>query len=229
MSGALQAVFQNQRSFVLPLAIGDAYEGGYYAGQISTAGNGVADFNLVIGPKSSAQASKQWKNANSPNVTGAGSSINGPQNTADIVADGNATTYPAGHFCNDLVTGGYSDWYFPAKNELEVCYYNLKPSTTSNSTGFGINLNAVPSRATTYTSRNPAQTSATIFQSGGSEAFDTSTSSNPPGKYWSSTKGLSVSAPFVAWTQNFNDGYQGGNFDRFTYSYVVRAVRRVAV
>ena len=47
MSGALQATFMNQRSFALK--IGDAYEGGFFAGQISTAGNGVADFNLVIG------------------------------------------------------------------------------------------------------------------------------------------------------------------------------------
>ena len=49
----------------LPLpTIGDAYEGGYFAGQISTAGNGVADYNLVVGPVASAQnSSKKWKTA----------------------------------------------------------------------------------------------------------------------------------------------------------------------
>ena len=57
MSGALQAVFQNQRSF--RLSIGDAYEGGFFAGQISTAGNSIADYNLVIGPVASAQNSYQ--------------------------------------------------------------------------------------------------------------------------------------------------------------------------
>jgi hypothetical protein len=38
-------------------AIGAAYEGGFFAGQISTAGTGVADYNLVIAPKSSGENS----------------------------------------------------------------------------------------------------------------------------------------------------------------------------
>jgi hypothetical protein len=209
---------------ITPLpVVGAAYGGGFFAGQISTAGNGIADYNLVIGPKASAQANKQWKNANSPNVTGAASVINGPQNTADIVADGSSTVYPAAHFCNDLVTGGQTDWYMPAKNELEVCYYNLKPGDTPNNTGFGTNTNAVPSRPSNYTAGTPAQTSATNFRTGaGSEEFDTV-------KYWASTKGNSVSNPFVAWNQTFDNGYQDGNFGRFTYSYATRAIRRVAV
>jgi hypothetical protein len=45
--------------------IGAAYEGGFFAGQISTAGNGIADYNLVIAPKSSGEnSSKQWKTSN---------------------------------------------------------------------------------------------------------------------------------------------------------------------
>ena len=113
-----------------PLIIGQAFGGGFYAGQISTAGNGVADYNLVVGPVASAESSsKQYKDANTA-TSGADSVINGPQNTADIVADGNSTVYPSAHFCNDLVIGGFSDWYMPAQNELEVCYYNLKPSTS---------------------------------------------------------------------------------------------------
>ena len=179
-----------------PLVIGDAYGGGYYAGQISTAGNSIADYNLVVGPVASAESSKLWKNANTV-TPGADSVINGPQNTTDMVADGNSTVYPAAHFCNDLVTGGYSDWYMPAKNELEVCYYNLKPSTGSNNTSSGINANAVPARASNYTSGTPAQTSATNFRDTGAEYFDTSI-------YWSSTE-LSVT---FGRTQRFGDGYQ---------------------
>jgi hypothetical protein len=45
-----------------------------------------------------------------------------------MVADGSATVYPSAHFCNNLTVGGFTDWYMPAKNELEVCYYNLKPT-----------------------------------------------------------------------------------------------------
>ena len=49
----------------LGLQPGDVYEGGFFAGQISTAGNGVADYNLVIAPKSSGEnSSKQWKTSN---------------------------------------------------------------------------------------------------------------------------------------------------------------------
>ena len=197
-------------------AIGAAYGGGFYAGQIGV--SSVATHNLVVGPKSSAQnSSKQWKNAATA-TSGADSVIDGPQNTADIVADGNATVYPAAHFCNDLVIGGFSDWYMPARNELEVCYYNLKPTTKTNGTGgsIGQNPNAVPARGSSYTSGTPAQTSAAVFQDAGAEAYD-------PNGYWASTE-HSVTAGYF---QSFYDGYQG-LFTK-TSSIRVRAIPRVAV
>ena len=199
-----------------PLVIGQAYAGGFYAGQISTAGNSIADYNLVIGPVASAEnSSKKYKNVNTA-TTGADSVIDGPQNTADIVADGNATVYPAGHFCNDLVIGGFSDWYMPAKNELEVCYYNLKPTTASNTTLSGTNTNAVPSRGSNYTAGTPAQTSATNFQTGGAEQF-------AGDSYWSSTEYSATQALL----QSFYNGYQF--FSSKVGEYRVRAIRRVAV
>ena len=195
------------------LVIGQAFGGGFFAGQIGV--SGVATHNLVVGPVASAQnSSKAWKNANSA-TPGADSVINGPQNTADMVADGNSTVYPAAHFCNDLVIGGFSDWYMPAKNELEVCYYNLKPGTTSNNTSSGINANAVPARASNYTAGTPAQTSAAAFQSTGAEKFS--------GIYWSSTENSAL----YGWVQIFSDGNQYGASK--PYATGVRAVRRVAV
>lgn len=193
--------------------IGQAFGGGFFAGQIGV--SGVATHNLVIGPVASAQASRAWKNANT-DTPGAGSNIDGPQNTLDMVADGNATVYPCAHFCNNLVTGGFDDWYMPAKNELEVCYFNLKPTTQNNQTGSGINPNAVPARASNYTTGTPAQTSAAAFQSGGSEAFTASI-------YWCSTE----SPPVAGLAQIFDIGAQV-NYPK-TYSLSVRAVRRVAV
>jgi len=198
--------------------IGSALGGGFFAGQISTTGNSVATHNLVIGPKASAQSSSiTYKNVATA-TAGADSLINGPQNTADIVADGNSTVYPAGHFCNDLVIGGFSDWYLPAKNELEVCYFNLKPSTGSNSSysTSGINANAVPARASIYTTGTPAQTSATDFQTGGTEAFSATA-------YWSSSEESATRA----WDQYFNNGKQ---MNEVKYGvYPARAVRRIAV
>ncbi len=213
MSGALQAVFQNQRSF--GLRIGDAYQGGFYAGQISTAGNGIATHNLVVGPVASAQSTLAWKNANTA-TSGADSVIDGPQNTADMVADGNSTVYPGAHFCNNLSTGGQTDWYMPAKNELEVCYYNLKPTTTNNNTSSGTNTNAVPSRGSNYTAGTPAQTSAADFKSTGAEDFNADF-------YWSSTEYSAVYGSM----QSFGYGYQyfAGKYQ----TRPVRAIRRVAV
>lgn len=194
-------------------AIGQAFGGGFYAGDIGV--SSVATHYLVIGPLSTAQSQLQWKNANTA-TAGADSDINGPQNTADIVADGNSTVYPCAHFCNDLVIGGFSDWYMPATNELEVCYFNLKPKTQNNNTTSGINPNAVPARASTYTSGNPAQTSVTAFQAGGSEAF-----ADP--SYWSSTEATDSASR----RQGFYNGYQG-NTNKIS-SYRVRAVRRIPV
>jgi hypothetical protein len=211
MSGAIQATFMNQRSFGPP-AIGAAYEGGFFAGQISTAGNGIADYNLVVGPLSTAQDNSKTFQIFGGNTPGTSSVIDGPGNTSNMTG----STTPAGKFCNDLVTGGFSDWYMPAKNELEVCYYNLKPGTSNNSTSSGTNANAVPARASNYTEGTPAQTSAAAFQSGGAEAF----SENP---YWTSTQQSS----YFAWKQQFNGGTQYADIKYTTAR--VRAIRRVAV
>lgn len=213
---AMQLQKQGLWPFLPPTVIGQAYGGGFYAGQIGV--SSVATHYIIVGPVSSAQNSSiQYKNANTA-TTGADSVINGPQNTVDMVADGSSTVYPAAHFCNDLVIGGFSDWYMPAKNELEVCYYNLKPTTMANSSfgTSGVNANAVPARASNYTSGTPAQTSATDFRSTGAEDFATA-------GYWSSTE----SSATTSWYQYFN---AGGQYEPLkNYSRSVRAIRRIAV
>jgi len=193
------------------IPIGAAFGGGFFAGQISTAGNGVADYNLVIGPVASAQTNLEWKTSNTT-TAGTTSVIDGPTNSSNM----NNASHPAAQFCEGLTIGGFSDWYMPAKNELEVCYFNLKPSTTINDTFSGTNTNAVPSRGSNYTSGTPARTSAAAFQSGGSEAFTAL-------DHWSSTENSAT----LAWKQSFNDGEQYGGSK--TNPFRVRAVRRVAV
>jgi hypothetical protein len=84
----LQALAAGNWPPTLP-AIGSAFGGGFFAGQIGV--SGVATHNLVVGPVSSAQSGiVQWKNANTA-TAGADSDIDGPQNTADMVADGSFT------------------------------------------------------------------------------------------------------------------------------------------
>ena len=203
-----------------PLLIGQAYQGGYYAGQISTTGNNVATHYLIIGPVASAQSNGvQWKTTLT-DTPGTSSDIDGPGNSANM----NNASHPAGQFCENLTVGGFSDWYLPAKNELEVCYYNLKPTTTLNTTSSGANTNAVPSRSSNYTTGTPAQTSAAAFQSGGAEAFDTQVGPSQT-NYWTSTQ----SGTNYGLSCRFGYGLMFQLTKTNTYLTRARAVRRVAV
>jgi hypothetical protein len=192
--------------------IGQAYGGGFYAGKIDVSGT---QYYLIVAPKASGESSKTWGPAGV--TTGINSVINGPTNSASLAALG--ASYAAATFCEGLTIGGYSDWYLPAKNELEVLYYFLKPTADANSTGSGSNANAVSPEpvSTNYTSGSPAQTSAGIgFRTGETDAFDSA-------YYYSSTEGSSDNA----WRQLFSNGTQlSGNKDG---GYPIRAVRRIAV
>lgn len=214
MSGAQQVTFMNQRSFGPPPlpVIGAAYGGGFFAGQIGV--DSIATHNLVVGPLSTAQTTNQWKTTATA-TAGTTSLIDGPANTAAMISAG-AALHPCGNFCNNLVVGGFDDWYMPARNELEICYYNLKPTTANNETSTGANINAVPSRPSNYTAAVPSQTSATAFIVGGSEAFS--------GQYWSSSQGVSVG---YGRDIEFNSGSQGAN-GKYN-NFKCRAVRRIAV
>ena len=193
-------------------AIGDAYEGGFFAGQINDGGT---IYNLVVAPKASGQASS-LKFKTSDTVTGgATSTTDGPSNTSALMGAG-AAAHPAANFCNGLSIGGYTDWYLPAQDELEVAYYNLKPTTYLNNTSSGTNTNAVPPRNSDYTSGNPAQTSVTDFQDGNTEFFIVNDT-------WTSTE--DSSSPGDVWAQHFINGNQTSN--QVIKSLPVRAFRRV--
>jgi hypothetical protein len=98
MSGIHLALLGMNFGAVIP-AIGAAYEGGFFAGQISTAGNGIADYNLVVAPLSSGQTQDQWKTSNT-STSGTSSDIDGPANTAAQIAAG-AASHPCADFCNN--------------------------------------------------------------------------------------------------------------------------------
>jgi hypothetical protein len=208
-----------------PPALGSALGGGYFGGQISTTGSGVANYNLIIGPKSSAQGASTvvYKNANTA-TPDAASDVDGAQNTAAIVAHGNSTVYPAAHYCNDLTVGGFSDWYLPALNELEILYYNFKPDSTNNTTSYGINANSVPPRASNYTTGIPARITLTDWQFNqypgpvGVECFLYNA-----GAYWSSTTAGNLGAKSIRFQQGTQ--YQGYK----TNASYTRAIRKVPV
>ena len=127
-------------------------------------------------------------------------------------------SYAAATFCEGLTINGYSDWYLPARNELEVAYYNLKNVTQANyiaGGNKGNNANAVPPWepvSTDYTSARPAQTTVDAFKVGGVEAFAGS-------YFWSSSEYAST----YAWKQYFSSGYPG--YQSFNTKKIVRSVR----
>ena len=216
MSGIMLNIAGGNFAPSVPTVIGQAFGGGFYAGQISTAGSGVADYYLIVGPIASTQSTLQYKTTNTP-TAGTDSRINGPTNSANM----NNASHPAAQFCEGLTVGGFTDWFMPSRNELEICYYNLKPTTTANTTGSATNDNAVPARTSNYTTGTPAQTSAADFQDTGAEDFAAA-------DYWSSTEAAGGGGNY-AWFQQFTNGNQDYNLAGKMASKRVRATRRIAV
>ena len=198
--------------------IGSAYEGGFYAGKIRYQG---ILYYLIVAPAATGASGSgytittnlQWKTANTT-TAGTLSSANGASNTAAMVTAG-IGAHPAANFCTGLSIGSYTDWYMPARYELDIAYQNLKPTTASNNTSWGINPYSVPERTVNRTAGAPAQTSVAAFQSGGAEAFVAS-------YHWSSTEFSSTDA----WMLGFGNGAQANGFDVKNSFTLVRAFRR---
>lgn len=203
---------------IAPNTIGQAYGGGYYAGVIRI--NNIS-YALIVAPKST-QVTLRYKTTADASL-GAQSVNDGWANTNAI----NNSSHPAAQHCRSLTTGGYTDWYLPSRDELEICYRYLKPGTYSNTTGAtvgtgnlaknnGSNANSDPIGAD-YTSSNPAQTGATLFRNTSAEAYDQTT-------YWTSTEYTSSTNSAIC-----GSFYSGQQFHatKTTTNYLVRAVRRV--
>jgi len=195
------------------LPIGQFYQGGYFAGYISHTANSTATHGLIVAPKATGESSSlQWKTTTTT-TSGTDSEYDGAANTASM-SDAN---HPAANFCAGLTIGGYSDWYLPAPYEIDIAYFNLKPTTTSNDTNSGENPYSVPERTVEYTAGNPTQTSVSIFQAGGSQAFVTTSD------YWTSFQ--------PGATTSYNFLFADGSFDvaTKTTSLYVRAFRKFAL
>jgi hypothetical protein len=211
---------------------GTFIEGGYFAGVINQGGSKWA---IIVAPKASGQSSTalDYITINPSARTAAQTLNNGFDATAALVSFGNHT---AANFCASLTIGGFSDWYLPARDELELCYRNLKPTTNTNFTAtretsdytypegndvsgdtMGRNRNSDPA-GSAYTSGNPIRTSVAAFQDGGTEAFAAS------GSYWSSTEFSKDNA----WRQGFTTGGQSSANKGNSFN-LVRAVRRVFI
>ena len=205
-----------------------------------------ARWKIIIAPKASGEnASVQYKNATTAAPAECFTLTNGPEATAAMIAADTSTVYPLAHWAkslNDsnggLGLAGYTDWYVPARDELELVWRNLKPVTNDNYitadrynaaaytrdanlddtvVTHGTNRHSDPVGAA-YTAGNPAQTSVAAFQSDGAEVMTFGI-----GLFWSSSE----SSATLAWYQAYvtsNPGAQGNG--NKAGDYRARACRR---
>jgi hypothetical protein len=204
-----------------PAVLGEPWGGGYFAGYISHTADGSPTHALIVAPRATGATGTgytltttlAWKTANTTTANTT-SPFDGSANTAAMVTAGIAD-HPAANFCVGLSIGGFTDWYLPSRYELDIAYFNLKPSTTANDTNWGTNIYAVPQRNSDWTAAYPTQTALTAFNTS-AEAFVT-------GPHWSSTE---VNAS-VAWFLGLSNG--GQTTSSKTNVLRVRAFRRIAL
>jgi hypothetical protein len=190
-------------------AIGEAFEGGFFAGRIRIGSN---EFALIVSPKAAGETDMAW-GPRGEDIEAARSCFDGIANTQAMAEAGSELA----KWALGLDIGGHTDWYIPSRDELEICYRNLKPTGQENYCSFrdGDNASSIPP-GFPYTEQSPEQTTASAFQDGNTEAFDDCW-------HWASTQ----YSPTYAWTQDFTDG---GQYDGHKDGELrARAVRRVLI
>ncbi|MCC2099440.1 MAG: DUF1566 domain-containing protein, partial [Hyphomicrobiales bacterium] len=99
-------------------SVGDlCSDGSYYIGQVGG--------NDIYATAAASQSSQTWNNGTTNwTTTGFTSTTDGPGNTAGLVAlSGAASPYDAAVYCDGLSAHSQTDWYLPARDELNL-YWN---------------------------------------------------------------------------------------------------------
>lgn len=188
----MNAVAQVERPAIL--IPGAVFGGGFFAGYVRS---GEQNYAVIVAPKAEGEHKDAPWNKTTKMVEGAQSFNDGRTNTEAMAAAGSALA----KWALGLNINGCNDWYLPSRDELEVCYRNLKPTIDENWVHrHGENPSSLPV-GYPYTEKHPLQTEVDAFQDGKPEAFDEVW-------YWSSTQHASDAG--CAWDQSFGDGGQDG-------------------
>ena len=171
--------------------IGTPLAGGFYAGRFQ---NAAAHFALIVSP-AAGDIEGTWGEPGKM-LDGCRNFVDGKQNTIDLAEAGSELA----RLLMQLDINGFTDWFLPARDQLELLYRNLKPTTeeTWGSYMDGHNTHSVPP-GDLYTNGKPVQTDIVAFQEDGDHALHDTW-------YWTSTQ----YSAHNAFCQDFGDGYQYG-------------------
>jgi hypothetical protein len=173
--------------------------------------NGVGDYTVSISQTVTSRA-----------LTAGTSEFDGVANAImfkdiDSTVGSGSTIFPAANFCQALSLGGFTDWYLPSLRELDIAYFNLKPSVNANTTDAGANIYSVPRRPRNNSRNFPIQTNLA--------AFNTTSQAFVSDYHSSSTESSSGNALGL----NFLVGVQFGGASAKTNPVRVRAFRKLAL
>lgn len=199
-------------------------------------------FRKILAPKASGQAANlAYKNANTAAPTDCITTNEGLRATLAMCAAGDATVYPAAWFCRNLTIGGYNDWFFPSRDEMELVSrwlnsgagaisvaarvnastrsYGVAGAYGDASTGMCENLNSSPQSMGYATSGAPPATTVPAFTPSGSETMNWG---GGPLNYINSTEFSNtdawcqeyVTSPSYTAQRQISKSTTGGNFVR---------------
>ncbi|MGM5484010.1 MAG: DUF1566 domain-containing protein [Nanobdellota archaeon] len=150
--------------------IGDEAGGGYVFYIDEANGH---DWNVLVAAPSDATDGAYWGPTDEIGDTGEAPQLTvigtGQENTDAILAYGSTTAEHAPSFCDVSTEGGYDDWFFPSKAELNAMWCVLQrngdeESTSGQCDGFPDGLNGVGGFSTNYWSSSEVSSDNAWYQ-----------------------------------------------------------------